>query len=255
MNQASDLTAQMKTLASSSEVGAYQTLVQMLLESPIPPTQLLGNLSLFLTRSSLSQILFLSNLYEQILSVHGVVMEFGVRWGRNLSLFTSLRNIFEPHNYGRRVIGFDTFEGFPVLSEKDGQNEAIQVGRLSVSARHEEWLAKLLQTQESLAPRGHLQKFSLIKGDVEQTLSKYLADHPETIIALAYFDMDLYRPTRAALEAVLPYLVKGSILGFDELCLEEYPGETTAFREVVGRLNGRLRRSPLSGHQSYIVIE
>ena len=28
------------------------------------------------------------------------------------------------------------------------------------------------------------------------TLRKYLDDHPETIVALAYFDFDLYEPTR-----------------------------------------------------------
>jgi hypothetical protein len=34
--------------------------------------------------------------------------------------------------------------------------------------------------------------------------------------ALAYFDLDLYEPTRAVLEQIRPYLTKGSIVAFDE---------------------------------------
>ncbi len=89
----------MKTHATTDEVDAYRALAACLGSSPIPASEILANLSLYLTRSSLSQILFMSHLYSKIVDVHGVVIEFGNRWGRNLALFSSLRNIFEPHNY------------------------------------------------------------------------------------------------------------------------------------------------------------
>jgi hypothetical protein len=106
----------MKSQASTDEVDAYRALVALLQSSPIPPAEILANLALYLPRSALSQILFMSHLYSSILSVHGMVIEFGNRWGRNLALFSSLRNIFEPHNYGRKIVGFDTFEGFPTIA-------------------------------------------------------------------------------------------------------------------------------------------
>ena len=56
-------------------------------------------------------------------------------------------------------------------------------------------------------------------------LPQYLRDNPQTIISLAYFDFDLYKPTRDCLEAILPYLTKGSILAFDELNAAEFPGK------------------------------
>ena len=74
-------------------------------------------------------------------------------------------------------------------------------------------------------------------------------------MALAYFDMDIYKPTRDALQALLPRLVRGSIIGFDELCLEVFPGETVALREVLDLRRHRLIRSPYSGNQSYIIWE
>lgn len=244
----------MKTQASGEEVEAYRALVAMLKSSPIPPDEILGNLSLYLTRSSLSQILFMSHLYSSILNVHGIVLEFGNRWGRNLALLSSLRNVFEPHNYGRRIVGFDTFEGFPNTAPEDGKDAVIKPGALSVAPDYQDYLNQLLTVHERLSPRPQLRRFETVKGDVEKTLPTYLKAHPETIVALAYFDMDLYQPTKAALKAVLPYLTKGSIIGFDELCVREFPGETAALREVLDLSRHALVRSPYSNHQSFIVF-
>jgi hypothetical protein len=244
----------MKTEASSDEVEAYRALAAMLGSAPIPRSEILANLALYLTRSSLSQILFMSHLYNAILNVHGIVMEFGNRWGRNLALFSSLRNVFEPHNYGRRIIGFDTFEGFPAVAEQDGRDAAVKVGALSVAADYKAYLDEVLAIHERLSPRPHLRRFETIKGDVRQALPAYLQAHPETIVALAYFDMDLYEPTKSALEAILPHVTKGSVIGFDELCLREFPGETAALKEVLDLSRHALVRSPYSNHQSYIVF-
>lgn len=244
----------MKTQASSDEVDAYRELATLLQSSPVPSSEILGNLSLYLTRSSLSQILFMSHLYSKIIDVHGVIIEFGNRWGRNLALLSTLRNIFEPHNYGRRIIGFDTFEGFANVAPADGTDPVIKVGALSVAPDYQEYLSELLAVHERLSPRPHLRRFETIKGDVAETLPAWLKAHPETVVALAYFDMDLYEPTKRALEAIKPYLTKGSVIGFDEVCVREFPGETVAAREVLDLSKHALVRSPYSGHQSYIVL-
>lgn len=244
----------MKTQASADEVEAYRALATLLKSSPIPRGEILGNLSLYLTRSSLSQILFMSELYSKIIGVHGVVMEFGNRWGRNLALFSSLRNVFEPHNYGRKIVGFDTFEGFPAIAQEDGVDPVMKVGAVSVAPGYQDYLNDVLAIHERLSSRPQLRRFETVKGDVENTLPAYLESHPETIVALAYFDMDLYQPTKAALRAITPYLTKGSIIGFDELCVREFPGETVALRETFDLSQRALIRSPYSNHQSYIVL-
>ncbi|MEW6706708.1 MAG: class I SAM-dependent methyltransferase [Pseudomonadota bacterium] len=241
--------------ASELEVQAYQALAAQLKAAPMPSNQILAHLPLYLTRSSLSHVLFMSDLYRQVLPVHGDVLEFGTRWGRNLALFLSLRNTLEPHNYARRVIGFDTFEGFASLSREDGHDPIVKPGHLAVSAAWEDTLAQLLAQHEALGPRPGVRRFELVKGDVCDTFPKWLERHPESLVALAYFDMDIYRPTKEALTALLPRLTRGSIVGFDELCLEAFPGETVALREVLDLSRHRLVRSPYSGNQSYIVWE
>ena len=244
----------MKTQASSDEVEAYRRLAELLSRSPIPAGEILANLSLYLPRSALSQVLFLGHLYSLVLDVHGVVMELGLRWGRNVALLTTLRNVFEPHNYGRHIVGFDTFEGFPGVAPQDGGDAVIKPGALSVAPDYQAYLDDVLAQHERLGPRAQLRRFETVKGDAEQTVPAWLDAHPEAVVALAYFDMDLYRPTKAALEAILPRLTKGSVIAFDEACVREFPGETVALREVVDLSQRALQRSPYSGHASYIVF-
>ena len=57
------------------------------------------------------------------------------------------------------------------------------------------------------------------------------------------------------LKAIKEHLTKGSIIGFDELNLHDFPGETLALKEVFGLDRYRIIRSPYSSVQSYIVIE
>jgi hypothetical protein len=181
-------------------------------------------------------------------------MEFGVRWGQNMALFTTFRGIHEPYNLSRKIIGFDTFTGFPSVTPQDGSSHTAQVGALSVTPGYETHLEQLLLAHEQLGPRSHIKKHELIKGDVTETLPAYLTNHPETIIALAYFDLDLYEPTKKCLELIRPHLAKNSIVGFDELVFEEFPGETLALKEAWGITNFEIIRDPISPQQSYLVV-
>lgn len=240
---------------SSNEVDSRRRLADLYAECPIPESERLSNLGLYLTRQNLTRMMFMTDLYRRILDVNGVIMEFGVRWGQNMALFTSLRGALEPYNYTRRIIGFDTFSGFPSVDAKDGESNVTQVGAYGVTEDYDRYLSELLDLQEQESPISHIRKHELVKGDAVQTVRTYLDEHPETIIALAYFDLDIYEPTRACLEAVRPHLTRGSVLGFDELNCPEFPGETTALKEVFGLDQVRLQRTPLASYPSFAVIE
>lgn len=244
-----------RTLVGSTakEVDGKRALVGRLRRSPIPDGELLDNLGLYLTRQTLSRINFMQSLYQRIVPVHGVIMEFGVRWGQNMALFSQLRGIHEPFNYNRRLIGFDTFEGFPAVTAEDGG--LVKAGDYTVAAGWRAELESVLDFHEANAPIPHKKKYELVQGDATRTLPEYLQRHPETIVALAYFDFDIYAPTKACLEAVLPHLTKGSVLAFDELNCPEFPGETRALREVLGLSKYAIRRDPSSPLTSYLVIE
>jgi hypothetical protein len=225
-------------------------------DCPIPDNELLSNLGLFIRRQAFARMLLMNDLYQKIVNVPGIVVEFGVRWGQNLALFESFRGLYEPFNDSRKIVGFDTFEGFPSVDSKDGKADIAVEGAYSVTDKYEEYLTQVLDYHEQEAPMSHVKKYRLIKGDAAVEIDKYVSDYPETIIALAYFDLDLYVPTKKCLETIKGHLTKGSVIGFDELHLHELPGETLALKEVFGLDKYKLIRSPYSpGYQAYMVIE
>jgi hypothetical protein len=231
-----------------------QTLLDNLLNNPIPKEELHSNLGLFIDRRLLSRYLFINELYTKILGLHGKIFEFGVRYGQNLSLFTSLRGIYEPFNHNRRIVGFDTFEGFVgVDASKDPSSS--KSGDYSVTQAYDKFLSNVLSIHESLAPVEQIKKFELVKGDASITLPKYLSKHQETIISLAYFDMDIYKPTRDCLKAIVPYLSKGSIIAFDELNDETWQGESIALREVLGTNKFKIHHSMFRSAAGYLIYE
>lgn len=246
---------QLKANPSTQEVTSRAKFLETFKRSPIPENELLAQLGLFMNRQTLSRLLFMTELYQKIIHVHGNVVEFGVRWGQNLSLFTSLRGIYEPFNCNRKILGFDTFSGFPSVSPADGSDKVVTPGAFSVTQGYEEYLSEVLAYHESESPISHMKKFELIKGDATVTVEKYLRDHPETVIALAYFDFDLYEPTKRCLELIRGHVTKGTVIGFDELNCAYWPGETVAVKEALGLDRYAIRRSPLTPWASYIVID
>jgi hypothetical protein len=223
---------------------------------PIPDQEIMQNLGLFLSSKNLARILFMNHLYQQIIDIHGIVIEFGTRWGQNIALFSALRGIYEPFNRMRKIVGFDTFEGFVSLENEDAKaHPLIKIGGFTTTQGYENYLDGVMAYHEQDNPVSHIKKYELCKGDASVEIVKYLERCPETVIALAFFDFDIYKPTKDCLEAIRPHLFKGSVLGFDELGDPDCPGETIALNEVFGLNNVRLKRYRYNSRVSYFVVE
>lgn len=223
-------------------------------EGRIPPEELIFNLGLFVRSSLLVKFLVMDDLYRRFVNIPGALLEFGTWRGQNLVLLENLRAIHEPFNKQRTIIGFDTFTGYPedagmadsALKEHSGYNSGSDYPR---------YLAELLQVHEGNNAFGHLRgNHKLIAGDVTQTAPKYFADHPETLVAFAFFDMGPYEPTVAALRAIQPHLVPGSVLLFDELTWTGAPGEAIAFKEVFRDIPYRIEKCPLYPSKSIVTV-
>ena len=241
--------------SSAEEIAIRKGFYEHYKRNPISDDQVLANLGLFLNTKNLSRIIFMNEMYKKIIDVEGIIVEFGVRWGQNLSVFAALRGMYEPYNIHRKIVGFDTFEGFPSLSKKDGSADMMKAGNLPVTEDYEGYLTKVMEFQEADNPVSHVKKFEIRKGDASVEILRYLDQNPETIIALAFFDFDIYEPTRNCLEAIRPYLVKGSLLCFDELNDPTAPGETIALKEIFELNSVRLQRNRYTTRVSYFVLE
>jgi hypothetical protein len=229
---------------SDHERTVRHRLAHLLASTPIPPEELVDNLALYLRRQPLTDLLSLDALYRMILDVPGVVMEFGVH--------PALRSVYEPYNPHRRIIGFDTFTGFPDVTDIDTTSPSAVAGRFALSDGYPRHLRDVLDAHEQGEHLGHIRRTLIIQGDVRETLPRYLADNPHTVIALAYFDLDLYEPTRDTIDAIRPYLTKGSVLAFDELAHAKWPGETAALRDTFGTDHATLRTLPCRATPVYL---
>jgi hypothetical protein len=249
-----DASYKQQSRGSQAQMTARENLYALFDQSPLPREDLLVNLSLYTRASVLARTFFLNEIYELIIGIPGCVMEFGTWWGQSIITFESLRAIHEPYNHARRIIGFDTFAGYQDVGEHDRASETIKSGGYATTSGYRAHLEALLDYHESENVMSQIKKHELVEGDVADTVPSYLADHPETIVALAFFDLALYEPTKACLEAIKPHLVTGSVLAFDEFNAREYPGETVAVAETVGLTTHQIFRSKFLPDRSYMII-
>jgi hypothetical protein len=209
----------------------------------------------FVPRQELSRFLAKHAMFQQVLEVHGHIVECGVFLGGGLTTWAQLSAIYEPYNHTRRVIGFDTFSGFVGVHEKDkGDNRESAVAGGYAAPAYDD-LQECLALYNLNRPIGHIPRVELVAGDACQTISSYLEKQPQTLVALLYLDFDLFEPTKMAIETFLPRMPKGAVIAFDELNDAAWPGESLAVLETVGIRNLRIRRFPFTPMLSYAVLE
>ncbi|RDL51247.1 8-demethyl-8-(2,3-dimethoxy-alpha-L-rhamnosyl)-tetracenomycin-C 4'-O-methyltransferase [Ensifer sp. M14] len=206
----------------------------------------------YASRQSIAKFLTKYEIFKKILGVNGSIVECGALHGAGTLTWAKLSAIFEPANHTRKVFSFDTFEGFPSVHENDsakGTFNQMHVGGLTGSS--EESVRRAIEVFDMNRPISHIAKVELVKGDIMQTADAFVEANPHLVVALLYLDFDLYEPTKKALEVFLPKMPKGSIIVFDELNAQIFPGETRAVDEVVGLRNLKIERFPFDSYVSY----
>src|SRR4030042_1561460 len=96
----------------------------------------LQNFAKYVPRQSLARFLLKTEMFKRVLDLQGSIVECGVLAGGGLMVWAELSAIFEPLNYQRRIIGFDTFSGFTELSPEDktGQSSFLYPGALALDS-------------------------------------------------------------------------------------------------------------------------
>jgi hypothetical protein len=241
---------------TASEQGTFAGLLAAFEESPAPLLQRLTVFPRHVRRQDVARFLTRYELFKLALPTHGSVVELGVHLGAGLFSWYHFSAILEPYNYNRKVIGFDTFDGFPAIQDKDrrtGSSEHLVEGGLKSHDRIVAELQRLAAVHDANRPLGHIPKVELVPGDFTRTVDRYLEANPHLLISLIYFDFDLYEPTKAALERLLPRVVRGGVVAFDELNCPEFPGETVALLESLDLSRVGLKRFPIDPHIAYYI--
>jgi hypothetical protein len=235
-----------KITAANEEQLRFRTrLWEMRSKNPLPEPELERNPMLWVRSSLLARTLAMSDVYRMIVDVPGSVLDLGCWWGQNSVLFENLRAIFEPFNKQRRILSFDSFEGYVGWSKQDQKSDVFNQNTYATGAGYDQFLRELLETHEGNNNLGHQRGIhEVIKGDATRTVPDYLAKNPETIIALAAFDLGLYEPTKAVLQAIRPHLVPGSVLLMIHLTRKDLKGDGRAFLEAMKGVKYKLHKYP-----------
>ena len=213
------------------------------------------NFANYVPRQALARFLVRNALFKKQLNVKGSVIECGVHYGGGLMTWAQLSAVYEPYNYHRKVIGFDTFQGFPDVQEVDVKGEG---------GAHQGQFAPVPGTLDAIEAHiaafdqnrylNHIPKVELVVGNAVKSIPQYVSEHGYLIVSLLYLDFDIFEPTLVALEQLLPRMPRGAILAFDELHNPDWPGETKAMLQGIGLAGRRLRSFEWEPNISYVEL-
>lgn len=241
---------------SSADLKQFEAHAGLFETDPAPLIERIEAFPKYVSRQALAKFLTKYEIFKRILGVNGSIIECGVLYGAGLLAWAKFSSIFEPANHTRKIVGFDTFEGFPSVSAVDTRTGTFQElrakGLTGSTLRH---LQEAIAVYDLNRPIAHIPKVQLVKGDLIETAPLYLQDNPHLVVALLYLDVDLYEPTKKAIEVFLPRMPKGAVIVFDELNAQICPGETQAVLEAIGFRNLRIERFTFDSYVSFAVLD
>jgi hypothetical protein len=243
-----------KTRNTKEQLSFYEQLTNFIETSDEPLLSKFRAFSVYTPRQAITVFLERYEIFKLIKNTPGSIVECGVGSGQGLMAFAHFCSIFEPYHYTRKVIGFDTFEGFTGITDKDKTSKAAHMVEGGLNYSGYEKMVKAAELYDQNRTLGHIPKIDLVKGDISQTFPKYLEKNPALVIGLLYLDLDLYQPTIDTIKLAIKRLPKGAVICFDELNHKDYPGETLAVIESLGLENIRLRRLDMASMMSYAII-
>lgn len=183
-------------------------------------------------------------LYKRIVTLPGAIVECGVFKGASFLRLATYRELLE-NSVSRKLIGFDIFGEFPATHcVDDKQHRASFIdsaGAESISCSELDKVMKL---------KG-IKNFELIKGDIIETVPKYVTDNPQLKIALLHVDTDIYEPASVILAELYDKVCRGGIIVFDDYGV--FPGETKAVDEFFSDKNVQFEKLSLAHIPAFIV--
>ncbi len=243
------------TYSSEESIDARKELFNIFNTYPGTDEEKERSLGLFIRGSLLARIFAIRELYEKIVMLPGVIIDLGTWRGQTAVICENLRAIFEPLHLNRRIICFDTFEGYKGFSEKDKATDLHKDGTYSVGEDYSELLNELLIIHEKNNAMGHnFGKHKVIKGDCRITLPNYFKENANEVVSLAFFDVNAYDPTLEGFQAIYNRMVPGGVIAFWQLTRNVIQAEGRVYAEkILNQYNHIINRSQFYPGLCYIV--
>jgi hypothetical protein len=226
-------------------INARQKIFELQQSYPATSEEKERSLGLFLRASLLARILAIRDIYVQILNLPGLILDIGTWRGQTAVLCENFRAVYEPLHLNRRIVCFDTFEGYVGFSDKDIPTNLHRDGTYGVGgSEYAIYLDELLKLHEQSNAMGHnFGKHKVIAGDCSETIPRFFVENPNEFIALTFFDVNSYQPTAEAFECVWDRMAPGGIAAFWQLTRDVIPAEGRVYAEkIMGKYMHSLHR-------------
>lgn len=186
------------------------------------------------------RMLYFINLSDSI----GDIVEIGVASGRSIAIILFLKDKFSLNN---RVIGFDTFEGFPDSTHFDQSNPKLD------KRSYEKYT--LSYVSDYLKNFGYLNAstindLTLVQGLVPKSLLGFKFDQ----ISLLHMDCDLYECHLESLIILFKYFVNGTYVLFDDYADDKWPGVKKAVDKFCLDYNQKVEKDVFGFYYIKIVL-
>jgi hypothetical protein len=177
-------------------------------------------------------------LFKQVIDLPGDIVEGGVFKGAGLLYWAKLIQVFNPLSR-RRVVGFDTFSGYPESTRHE--YDRIKGGEFLKASNYLGGSPEAIMA--TAREVGLESRVEIIKGDAGTTMEQYVDKNPGFRVALMNLDFDTYDPTIAALKHLYPLVVPNGVVVLDEYAAREW-GESNAVDQYFRGKNLILRSFP-----------
>lgn len=157
-------------------------------------------------------------LFRETIKIPGNIVEFGVFNGSSLFQFLKFKKILTP-NSQKKIIGFDFFDDEVIITDKQDKKYMNELyNNADFKGYNTDYIYELAEKISCSKEKD----IELVKGNIINTLDGYLCDKPGFRISLLHMDLDVEEPTYYVLEKMYPFMVKGSIIAFDEYNLSKW---------------------------------
>jgi hypothetical protein len=209
---------------------------------------ILRNWQAYIMRRDLPRFLAHYEIFKNVVDLPGCILELGVYRGASFFTWANLAETFFPFDRTRKVYGFDHFKGLGDFSDKDGVSDSSNFKVEGGWRATLEEVSALVEMHNADNMIPNTTRCALINGDVRETIPEFLKKTPGVRISLLHLDMDLYEPTKFALEHLYPLVVTGGAVVFDEYGLVPWQGESNAADEYFSKLPSkpRIHKFPFS---------
>jgi len=201
-----------------------------------------NNFYLSCDNSRIGKILTHYELLKLSSNVPGCIIECGVFKGISLIRLATFLKLLKSN---KKIIAFDAFGKHPttkITSDHKRRKILLSEGKEGISEK---------QLMGILKRKGLEKNIKLIKGDITETVPRYLKLNPNLKISLLNLDVDFYEPSKSILENFYPKLSKGGILMLDDYGI--WDGETMAVNEYFHGKKIKIRKFSFSQTPSYVI--